>query len=113
MARQDRAARMRADNERLRQERESKEQARAKREERKNTSANLGDVQRSAGQLEQDREELEFIEAQEVNWEERNYKYRDLAGAAIARHLLFILALMFPFFIDLFLLASVGPQLAK
>src|SRR5260370_16363111 len=90
MARQDRAARMRADTERLRQERESKEQARARRAERETASTNLGDVQRSAGQLEQDREELEFVEEQGVNWEERNYKYRDLAGDAIARQIFWL-----------------------
>ncbi len=113
MARRDRAARMNADTERIRRDRQAKQGQKAAKREREKNGANLRDVQQRTQQLEEDREALELVEASEANWEERNDEYRNLGANAIARHLLWILALSFAIFIDIFLLGAVGPQLAK
>ena len=120
MPRTDDTERLRAQTDRLRQKRERKDRDRARRKEyRKREHAQdeneskLRAVQASTQQLEQDRDEHAWIDAKLENWNERNIKYQNLAGDAIARHIFWICCILAILVIDTLLLGAAGPQIAK
>lgn len=120
MPRTDDTERLRAQTDRLRQKRERKDRDRARRKEYRkrehaqdDNESKLRAVQASTQQLEQDRDEHAWIDAKLENWNERNFKYQDLAGDAIARHIFWISCILGILVIDTLLLGAAGPQIAK
>ncbi len=120
MPRREDTERLRKQTDRLREKREQKDRTRASRKEywkreheKDNNEAKLRAVQWSTQKLEQDRVEYAWIATKLENWNERNFKYQDLASDAIARHIFWMFCILGILVIDTLLLGAAGPQIAK
>lgn len=120
MPRREDAERLREQTDRLRQTREQKAWDRARRKDDRtrahaedDNESKLRAVEATTQKLEQDRDEYAWIDAKLENWNERNFKYQDLAGDAIARHIFWMCCILGILVIDTLLLGAAGPQIAK